>query len=124
VDSINAAASDSIEGNAAEEVSSVARRPARSVLARPLPDGRLADNPTDIVHAVALQYRRDWRAAKVAGATESDCERAAVDAATRRYQEVDPTAPPNQQDSVAATLEMVGHVILGDPFWFWHGPDA
>ena len=124
MDSINAVASDLIEVDGAEEAPSIARRAPRHVLAKPLPDEPLLENPPDIVRDVALSYRRDWRAAKAAGATETDCERAAVDVAIRRHQEFDPTAPFNRHDAVTATLEMVGNVILRDPFWFWHGPDA
>jgi hypothetical protein len=124
VDSINAVASDLIEVDGAEEALSIARRAPRDVLAKPLPDEPLRKNRPDIVHEVALEYRRICRLATAAGATGSDCERAAVDVAIRRYQEFDPTAPFNRHDAVTATLEMVGNVILRDPFWFWHGPDA
>jgi hypothetical protein len=124
VDSINAVASDLIEADGVEEAPRVARRAARDVLAKPLPDEPLIKDPPDIVHEVALEYRRDWRAAKAAGATESDCERAAVDAAIRRYQELDPTARCNRHDAVAVALEMVGNVILADHRWFWRGPNA
>jgi hypothetical protein len=122
MDSISAVASDLIEADA--EAPGVVRRAARAVLARLLPDERLLENAPDIVREVALSYRRDWRAAKATGALESDCERAAVDVAIQRYEELDPTAPVNRYDAVAATLEMVGKVILADHIWFWHGPDA
>jgi hypothetical protein len=92
--------------------------------ARPLLDERLPKSPPDIVQQVALEYRRVYSLARVACATESDRERAAVDAAIQRHQELDPTAPFNRHDAVAATLEMVGRVILADHLWFWHGPDA
>jgi hypothetical protein len=120
VDSINAVAGDLIEAEEAK----VARRAARDKLAKTLPHARLLENASDIVREVALSYRRDWRAAKGSGVSESDCETAAVDVAIRRYKELDPTAPVNRHDAVAATLEMVGKVILADHFWFWHGPDA
>jgi hypothetical protein len=94
------------------------------MLTRPLPDERLDKSPPDIVQQVALEYRRVYRVTMVACATESDCERAALDAAIRRYQELDPTAPFNRYDAVAATLELVGNVILADHLWFWHGPEA
>jgi hypothetical protein len=124
VDSINAVTSDLIEAGGAEEAPRVAQRAARDMLTRPLPDERLPKSPPDIVQQVALEYRRGYSLARVACATESDRERAAVDAAIRRYQELDPTAPFNRHDAVAATLEMVGNVILADHLWFWHGPDA
>jgi hypothetical protein len=123
VDSINAVASDLIEVDGAEEAPSIARRAPRDVLAKPLPDEPLLENPPDIVHDVALSYRRACRVATAAGATGADCERAAVDAAIRRYQELEPPAPLNLH-AAAAVLEMVGHVILANPGWFWHGPDA
>ena len=124
MDSINAVADDLIEAEGAEEAPRVGRRATGDGLAGPLPDERLLENAPDIVHEVALSYRRDWRAVKGTGASESDCETAAVDVAIQRYKELDPTAPVNRHDAVAATLEMVGKVILADHFWFWHGPDA
>ena len=122
--SINSAASDLIDADGAEEASRVVRRAARNVLAAPMPDERLAENLAKIIHEVALEYRRACRVAPTSGATESDCERAAVDAAIGRHQQLDPMAPFNRHDAVAAVLEMVGNVILAEPFWFWHGPDA
>jgi hypothetical protein len=124
VDSTNAVTSDLIEADGAEEAPRVARRAAPDMLTRPLPDERLPESPPDIVQRVALEYRRVYYRARVACATQSDCERAAVDAAIRRYQELDPTAPFNRHDAVAATLDMVGKLILADHLWFWHGPDA
>jgi hypothetical protein len=123
VDSIIAGTSDLIEADGAEEALRVTRRATRDMLTRPLPVERLHEHLPDIVQQVALEYRRVYRAAMVACATE-DRERAAVDAAIGRYQELDPIAPFNRNDAVAATLEMVGKVILADHLWFWHGPDA
>jgi hypothetical protein len=123
VDSINAVTGDFIEADGAEEAPGVARRTARDALTRPLPDERLPKSPPDIVRQVALEYRRVYLA-RVAGVNQLDCERAAIDAAIQRHQELDPTAPFNRHDAVAATLEMVGRVILADHLWFWHGPDA
>jgi len=124
VNSINAVTRDLIEADGAEEAPRAARRAARDTLTRPLPDERLPKGPPDIVQQVALEYRRVYYLATVASGTESDRERAAIDAAIRRYQELDPTAPFNRHDVVAATLEMIGNVILADHVWFWHGPDA
>jgi hypothetical protein len=66
-----------------------------------------------------MEYRRACRLA--ARATVPEYEQAAVDAAVRRYKEVDPTAPLNRHDAVAAVLEMVSNVILADHLWFWDG---
>jgi hypothetical protein len=122
--SINSAASDLIDADGAEEASRVVRRAARNVLAAPMPDERLAENLAKIIHKVALEYRRACRLAATAGATESDCQRAAVEAAIGRHQQLDPMAPFNRHDAADTVLEMVGNVILAEPFWFWHGPDA
>jgi hypothetical protein len=122
MDSINAVASDLIEADGAEEAPRVARRASQNVLAIPLADERLPKNPPHIVHEVAMEYRRACRLA--ARATVPEYEQAAVDAAVRRYKEVDPTAPLNRHDAVAAVLEMVGNVILADHLWFWDGPDV
>jgi hypothetical protein len=57
----------------------------------------------------ALEYRRAYRVPTASGMTESYSERAAVGAAIRRYQELDPTARSNRHDAVAVALEMVGN---------------
>ena len=123
MDSFIAGTSDLIEADGAEEAPRVTRRATRDMLTKPLRVERLHEHLPDIVQQVALEYRRVYRMAVVACATE-DCERAAVDAAIGRYQELDATAPFNRHDAVAATLGMVGRVILADHVWFWHGPDA
>jgi hypothetical protein len=123
VDTINAVTGDFIEADGAE-APRVARRAAQDTLTRSPPDERLPKNPLDVVQQVALEYRRAYSLATAAGATVSDRERAAVDAAIRKHQELDPAAPFNRHDAVATTFEMVGRVILADHLWFWHGPDA
>jgi hypothetical protein len=123
MDTLSAVASDLIEADGAEEAPRVVRRAARNVLAAPMHE-HLAENPAKFIREVSLEYRRACRVAASAGATESDCERAAVDAAIGRHQQLDPMAPFNRHDAVAAVLEMVGEVILTDHLWFWHGPDA
>jgi hypothetical protein len=120
VGNIIAVTSDLIEADGAEEAPRVAWRPARDALTRPLPDELLPKSPPDIAQQVALEYRRVYLA-RVTRVEQSDCERAAIDAAIRKYQELDPAAPFNRHDAVAATLEMVGKVILADHLWFWHG---
>jgi hypothetical protein len=108
--SIKAIASDLIEAAGTGEAPRVARRAARDVLTRRLSDEPLRKNRPDIVHEVALEYRRVCRVATAAGATGADCEGAAVNVAIQRYEELGPTAPFNRYDAVAATLEMVGKV--------------
>jgi hypothetical protein len=123
VDSFIAGTSDLIEADGAEEAARVARRVARDQLTRPPPDQRLPKGPPDIAQQVALEYRRVYLA-RVTCVEQSDCERAAIEAAIRRYQELDSAASFNRHDAVAATLEMIGRVILADHLWFWHGPAA
>jgi hypothetical protein len=123
MDTLSVVASNLIEADGAGEAPWVVRRAAQKVLAAPMHE-HLAENPAKIIREVALEYRRACRVAPTSGATESDCERAAVDAAIGRHQQLDPMAPFNRHDAVAAVLEMVGEVILTDHLWFWHGPDA
>jgi hypothetical protein len=124
MNNLSAVGSYLFDVDVAEEAPGIVRGPEGNVLATPWPDEPLFQNPPDIVYNVALEYRRAWRVAVAAEATELDCERAAVDAAIGRHQQLDPMAPFNRHDAADTVLEMVGNVILAEPFWFWHGPDA
>jgi hypothetical protein len=78
----------------------------------------------DIAREVALTYRRVGRAAKAAGASPPEYQEAAVDAAIRKYQEIDPDAPADRREASAMALLMIANAINANTNWFWNGPDV
>jgi hypothetical protein len=81
-----------------------------------LTPGHFPDEQRTVLRAVALAYRRAYRA----GASEGGCH----DAALRECRRVWPHAPTDQLAASREVNRMVAAAINADAKWFWHGPDV
>jgi hypothetical protein len=81
-----------------------------------LTPGHFPDEQRSVLRAVALAYRRAYRA----GASHGEC----CDAAMQEYRRVYPDAPADQRAASHEVNSMIAAAINANAKWFWHGPDV
>jgi hypothetical protein len=81
-----------------------------------LTPGHFPDEQRTVLRAVALVYRRAYRA----GASQGEC----CDAAMAEYRRVCADAPADQLAASREVNRMIAAAINADSRWFWDGPDV
>jgi hypothetical protein len=81
-----------------------------------LTPAHLTNEERSALRAVALAYRRAYRA----GASQGEC----CDAALREYRRICPDAPADQLAASREVNRIVAAAINANAKWFWHGPDV
>jgi len=77
--------------------------------------GHVAPSQRLVLRAVALAYRRAYRA----GNHEHQC----FEAALAEYRRLDPAAPADRLEASHHVGLMIAAAINASPTWFWGGPD-